>query len=293
MSTLGFIGLGAMGLPMSLNLRKAGHELTVFARHPERAAPLLATGAQLVETPAAVARVADVVFLNVSDDAAVESLLFAANGLAVGCRPGMLLIDMGTTSPVATRRFAARLAEAGAEWLDAPVSGGVAGAQAGTLAILVGGGESAYARALPLLQSLGKSIVRVGDTGAGQVAKACNQIAVSATLLGVAEMLVFARRQGVDPGRVREALLGGSAYSRILEIHGQRMLTRNFTPGFRARLHQKDLGIVLDEARAKNLALPGTAVAAQLLNALVGMGDGELDSSALVKVLERLGGVEP
>jgi 2-hydroxy-3-oxopropionate reductase len=199
---------------------------------------------------------------------------------------------MGTTSPEATRAFAARLAETSVAWLDAPVSGGEAGAKAATLSIMVGGDEAVFARVLPLFQVLGGNIVHVGETGAGQVAKACNQIAVSATLLGVAEALTFARKQGTDPAKVRAALLGGSAYSRILEVHGQRMLTRDFVPGFRACLHQKDLGIVLNEAREKNLALPATAAAAQLLNALVGAGEGELDSSALVKIIERLAGLD-
>jgi len=292
MSMLGFIGLGAMGRPMALNLRKAGHPLRVYARNAERAAPLLAAGAELAASPAELARAAEVVFINVSDDAAVESVLFAADGLAAGCRPCMLLVDMGTTSPTATRRFAARLAESDVAWLDAPVSGGEVGANAGTLSIMVGGTEAAFARALPLFQAMGGNIVHVGETGAGQVAKACNQIAVSATLLGVAEALTFARKQGVDPARVREALLGGFAYSRILEFHGQRMLERDFAPGFRARLHQKDLGIVLAEAREKNLALPTSALAAQLLNALVAAGEGELDSSALVTLIERLAGLE-
>ncbi|MDO9226322.1 MAG: NAD(P)-dependent oxidoreductase [Pseudomonadota bacterium] len=244
-------------------------------------------------SPFAVARAAEVLFINVSDDAAVESVLFGPQGAAAGLSTGGVVVDMGTTSPAATRRFAALLAESGVSWLDAPVSGGETGAVAATLSIMVGGEAAVFTRVLPLFQVLGKNIVHVGETGAGQVAKACNQIAVSATLLGVAEALTFARKQGVDAAKVRDALLGGSAYSRILEVHGQRMLTRDFTPGFRARLHQKDLGIVLNEAREKNIALPATAAAAQLLNALVAAMEGELDSAALVKVVERLAGLEP
>ena len=293
MFMLGFIGLGAMGQPMALNLRRAGHPLRVYARNRDRAAPLLAAGAELAVTPADLAQTAEVVFINVADDAAVDSVLFAADGLAAVCRPGLLLVDMGTTSPTATRRFAARLAGSGVEWLDAPVSGGEAGARAGTLSIMVGGSEAAFARALPLFQVLGRNIVHVGENGAGQVAKACNQIALSATLLGVAEALTFARKQGVDPAKVRAALLGGFASSRILEHHGQRMLQRDFAPGFRARLHQKDLGIVLDEAREHNLALPTSALAAQWLNALVAAGNGELDSAALVTIVEALAGLDP
>lgn len=292
MTSLGFIGLGAMGRPMALNLRAAGHALHVYARSPAPAAPLVAAGAASAITPFAVARAVEVLFINVSDDAAVESVLFGPQGAAAGLSIGCVVVDMGTTSPAATRRFAARLAESGVSWLDAPVSGGEAGAVAATLSIMVGGEVDVFARVLPLFQMLGKNIVHVGETGAGQVAKACNQIAVSATLLGVAEALTFARKQGVDAAKVRAALLGGSAYSRILEVHGQRMLTRDFTPGFRARLHQKDLGIVLNEAREKNIALPATAAAAQLLNALVAAMEGELDSAALVKVVERLAGLE-
>lgn len=292
MLNLGFIGLGAMGRPMALNLLNAGYRLHVHARGAVRAEPLVAAGANLAESPVAVARAVEILFVNVSDDAAVQAVLFGQDGAAAGMRPGGVVVDMGTTSPAATREFAARVADAGVAWLDAPVSGGEAGAKAGTLSIMAGGDEAVFARVLPLFQVLGKNIVHVGATGAGQVVKACNQIAVSATLLGVAEALTFARKQGVDPERARAALLGGSAYSRILEVHGQRMLTREFTPGFRARLHQKDLGIVLDEAREKHVGLPGAAVAAQLLNALVAAGEGELDSSALVKVVERLAGLE-
>ncbi|MDD5389876.1 MAG: NAD(P)-dependent oxidoreductase [Gallionellaceae bacterium] len=289
---LGFIGLGAMGRPMALNLLGAGHALSVFARHPGRAQPLLEAGATPAASPFAVAQMVDVLFLNVSDDAEVESVLFGPQSAAAGLRGDSVVVDMGTTSPTATRRFAARLAEQGVAWLDAPVSGGEAGAKAATLSIMVGGSEATFTRVLPLFQVMGKHIVHVGDSGAGQVAKACNQIAVSATLLGVAEALTFARKQGVNADKVRSALLGGSAYSRILEVHGQRMLTHDFTPGFRARLHQKDMGIVLEEARQANVAVPSAALAGQMLNALVAAGAGELDSSALVTVLERLAGLE-
>lgn len=289
MNCVGFIGLGAMGRPMALNLRRAGHALLVYARRPQSAAPLLEAGAAVVASAAEMARRALMVFVNVSDDAAVESLLMGDEGLLAAARPGLLVVDMGTTSPAATRRFAALLAERGGDWLDAPVSGGVAGAEAGALSIMAGGGESAFQRALPLLQVLGKNIVHLGESGAGQVAKACNQILVSATLLGVAEAFTFARAQGVDPARVREALLGGFAYSRILEIHGRRMLEENYVPGFRARLHQKDLGIVRAEADALGLCLPASELAARVLDALVAAGDGELDSSALVRQVGRQG----
>jgi len=290
MPPLGFIGLGTMGQPMALNLRRAGHPLTVFARDIARAEPLVRAGAHAAMTPRGVAEAAAIVFVNVADDAALDAVLFGTEGAAEGLAEDAVVVDMGTTSPAATRDCAARLARRGAHLLDAPVSGGEAGAKAGTLSIMAGGAEAVFRRVLPVFQVLGDNIVHVGGSGAGQVAKACNQIAVSATLLGVAEALEFAARQGVDPARVRQALLGGSAYSRILEIHGQRMLDRNFVPGFKARLHQKDLAIVLDEARRLGLALPGAALAAQMMNALVGAGGGEGDSSALIEVVERLNG---
>jgi 2-hydroxy-3-oxopropionate reductase len=290
MTSLGFIGLGTMGQPMALNLRQAGHPLTVFARNLARAEPLIRAGAHAAVSPKGVAQAADIVFVNVADDEALEAVLFGPDGVAEGLGQNAVVVDMGTTSPDATRDFAGRLAGQGTAMLDAPVSGGEAGARAGTLSIMAGGPEAAFRRVLPLFQVMGGNIVHVGGTGAGQVAKACNQIAVSASLLGVAEALAFAARQGVDAGKVRQALLGGSAYSRILEIHGQRMLERNFAPGFKARLHQKDLGIVLAEARRLGLALPGAAMAAQLINALVGSGGGEADSSALIQVLEQLNG---
>lgn len=293
MSNLGFIGLGVMGQPMALNLCKAGHQLSVYARNPAQSAPLKAAGAVILDTPAAVADAVDVLFINVSDDAALESVLFGAQGAAAGLAENSIVVDMGTTSPAYTRRLAARLAQSKVALIDAPVSGGEAGAIAGTLSIMAGGTPEAFARVLPLFQVIGGSCVHVGPCGAGQVAKACNQIVVSATLLGVAEALTFAARLGVDGGKVRQALLGGSAYSKILEIHGQRMLTRQFAPGFKAKLHQKDLGIVQAEAQAAGLALPSAALAAQMMNALVGNGGGELDSSALVDIVHQLNGMTP
>ncbi len=290
MDSLGFIGLGVMGQPMALNLRKAGHALGVFARNPAQSAPLQAAGATVLASPFALAQASEILFINVADDTALEAVLFNKEGAAAGLRTGSIVVDMGTTSPTFTRQVASRLAERGIDLIDAPVSGGEAGAIAGTLAIMAGGPEAAFQRVLPLLQVIGGNIVHVGDSGAGQVAKACNQIVVSAALLGVAEALTFAARQGVDAGKVRQALLGGSAYSKILEIHGQRMLDRQFKPGFKARLHQKDLGIVLAEAQQAGLALPTAALAAQMMNALVGGGDGELDSSALIQVIQQLNG---
>lgn len=282
-----------MGQPMALNLCKAGHQLSVYARNPAQSAPLKAAGAVILDTPAAVAEAVDVLFINVSDDAALESVLFGAQGAAAGLAENSIVVDMGTTSPAYTRRLAARLAQSKVALIDAPVSGGEAGAIAGTLSIMAGGTPEAFARVLPLFEVIGGNCVHVGPCGAGQVAKACNQIVVSATLLGVAEALTFAARLGVDGAKVRQALLGGSAYSKILEIHGQRMLTRQFAPGFKAKLHQKDLGIVQAEAQDAGLALPSAALAAQMMNALVGGGGGELDSSALVDIVHQLNGMTP
>jgi len=285
---IGFIGLGTMGQPMALNLTRAGYPLAVYNRTASRMAPLVQTGARGASTPRDAAQGADLLFINVSDDAALEAVLFGPEGAGESLGAETIVVDMGTTSPMATRAFAARVAALGAHWLDAPVSGGEAGAKAGTLSIMVGGAAATFQRALPLLETLGKNIVHVGDTGAGQVAKACNQIVVSATLMGVAEALTFARQEGVDPGHVRQALLGGFAYSRILEVHGQRMLASNFEPGFKARLHLKDLALVLSEAQALGMALPVTEQARQCMQTLVGEGDGELDSSALIRVVHAM-----
>lgn len=277
MERIGFIGLGVMGLPMARNLARAGHALTVWNRTPARCAGI--PEAEAVVRPADLADL-DVVFVNVADDAALEAVLFGSDGLATA--PGRaIVIDMGTTSPSTTRACARRLAERGMGMIDAPVSGGEAGAIAGTLSIMAGGDAALFERVRPLLDCLGKNIVHVGDTGAGQIAKACNQIVVSATLLGVAEAFHFARRQGVDPARVRAALLGGSASSKILEIHGQRMLDANYRPGFRARLHKKDLDIVLAEAGALGIDLASIQAAARLMTQLVEAGRGDEDSAAI------------
>ncbi|HEY8555492.1 MAG TPA: NAD-binding protein, partial [Burkholderiales bacterium] len=215
-------------------------------------------------------------------------VILGEKGVAHGARKGAIVVDMSTISPKATRRMAAALAERGVEMLDAPVSGGEVGAINGTLSIMVGGKAPVFEKVLPLFQVMGKNIVHVGDNGAGQVAKACNQIVVALTIEAVAEALTFARRNDVDPAKVRAALMGGFAGSKILEVHGQRMLDNDFKPGFKARLHQKDMRIVLEDAGALGLGLPGAALVSQQLNALIGSGDGELDSSAIVKAVERL-----
>ena len=284
---LGFVGLGIMGRPMALNLRKDGHALWVHARRADSMQPLIATGATACASPKEVAALADIVFICVSDTPDVEQVILGEGGLIHGVRKGSVIVDMSTISPTATRRFADELKRRGADMLDAPVSGGEIGAVNATLSIMAGGKPEVFARVKPLFEAMGKNIVHVGDHGAGQVAKACNQIVVALTIQAVAEAVTFARQNGVDAGKVRAALLGGFANSKILEVHGQRMLDNAFKPGFKTKLHQKDLKIVLDTAQELGLALPGTALVAQGLNALMSAGDGELDSSALIKVVER------
>lgn len=299
---IGFIGLGIMGRPMALNLLAAGHDLAVYARRPEALAPLTDAGARACPSPAAVAREADIVFTMLADTADVVEVVLGAGADAnpdanpaqreravlAGIRSGGIVVDMSTISPSATRDIAAALAAAGAEMLDAPVSGGDIGARDGTLSIMVGGPAAAFARVKPLFEVMGRHVVHIGDHGAGQICKACNQIVVGQTIAGVGEALLLAEAAGVDGARVREALLGGFAGSRILEVHGQRMLAGDYRPGFKAALHQKDMRIVQEAAHELGLGLPGTALVAQLLNALVGHGDGGLDSAALHLAQRRL-----
>lgn len=288
--SVSFIGLGIMGCPMALNLRRAGHELFVHARRAESMEPLVAAGASACASPAEVARQADVVFTMVADTPDVEQVILGPDGVLEGVRPGSVVVDMSTISPSATRDMAGRLRERGAEMLDAPVSGGEQGAIDGVLSIMVGGTEAAFERVLPLFEVMGRNIVHVGDNGAGQVCKSCNQVVISQTMAGVGEAMLMARASGVDPAKVRAALLGGSAYSKILEIHGQRMIDANYEPGFKANLHRKDLRIVLEAAHELGVAMPGTALVSQYLNALVGRGLGDLDSAALFRVLEDVNG---
>ncbi len=287
---LGFIGLGIMGRPMALNLRRAGHALWVYGRRAETMKPLAEAGAIACLSPQEVAANADVIFIIVSDTPDVEQVILGDQGVIHGARPGAAVVDMSTISPAATRVFAGKLAQRGVEMLDAPVSGGEAGAIKAALSIMVGGKAKTFEKVKPLFEAMGKNIVHVGDHGAGQVAKACNQIVVSLTIEGVSEALTFARRNGVDAAKVREALMGGSAGSRILEAHGKRILDNDFKPGFTVKLHQKDLRIVIEDAHKLGVGLPGTALVAQHLNALMGSGDGELDSAAIVKVVERMSG---
>jgi 2-hydroxy-3-oxopropionate reductase len=286
--SIGFIGLGIMGRPMARHLADAGFSLAVHSRSPGPVDELVAAGAQARVSPADVAAGADVVITMLPDTPDVELVLFGENGVASRLRAGSLVVDMSTIDPLATRRFAESLRAMGADMVDAPVSGGERGAVEGTLSIMVGGTEDDVTRAMPLLRAMGTTIVHVGDSGAGQVAKACNQLVVASTIQAVAEALVLAERAGVDPRRVREALLGGFAGSKILEIHGQRMLDRTFTPGFRSRLHLKDARIVLDTAERVGSAVPAFEVVAGALRRLVDGGEGELDHSALFTLLEQV-----
>jgi 2-hydroxy-3-oxopropionate reductase len=285
---IGFIGLGLMGLPMATNVLRAGYRIAVYNRTPSKAVPLVQAGAEQAATPAEVAQRSDIVVTIVTDGPDVEAVVAGEHGVLAGARPGTIWVDMSTISPDTTRRLAEMAAAKGVECLDAPVSGGPPGAQAGTLSIMVGGRREVFELCLPLLRTMGSTIIHIGQLGAGQVAKACNQIAIAATMAGVAEALVLGSKAGVDPARIREALLGGYAQSRVLEVHGQRMIDRAFAPGFFVRLHDKDLHIVLAMARSLGAAAPITALAAQHFNSLMAQGDGELDNSAMVKVYEAL-----
>jgi 2-hydroxy-3-oxopropionate reductase len=290
---IGFIGLGLMGRPMALHLVQAGHTLHLWARRAASLEPFAKTSAVVHDRPAEVAWHSDVVVTMVSDSPDVEAVCFGEGGLAEGAKPGLCVIDMSTIAPEAARRINQRLAEAGIKFLDAPVSGGEVGAINATLTIMVGGDREVFEAFKPIFLCMGKTVTWIGESGAGQVAKACNQIVGAVTVLAVAEALNFARQSGVAPTLVRQALLGGAAYSRILENHGQRMLDRQFSPGFKAWMQQKDLCIVMNEAHRLGLMLPATAATAQAFNALVGSGMGELDTVAVLQLLEKIGSAAP
>ncbi|MDP1647923.1 MAG: 2-hydroxy-3-oxopropionate reductase [Rubrivivax sp.] len=282
---LGFIGLGIMGTPMAGHLRAAGHELHVATRSTIPQA-LLDAGATACGNAQEVAAAADIIFMMVPDTPDVERVLFGNHGVAAGLVAGKTVVDMSSISPLATKDFAGKINALGCDYLDAPVSGGEVGAKAASLTIMVGGPEAAFQRALPLLQLMGKNITLVGGNGDGQTTKVANQIIVALNIAAVAEALVFASKAGADPAKVRLALMGGFASSRILEVHGERMIKRTFNPGFRIGLHQKDLNLALQGARALGVSLPQTANAAQLMQACAANGMAELDHSALVRSLE-------
>ena len=256
---LGFIGLGIMGRPMALNLRRAGHEMWVHGRRPVTMEVLVEAGAHSCKTIADVAANADIIFVMVSDTPDVEQVIAGEHGLMSRLRQGQVVVDMSTISPAVTRHLAQELQTRGVEMLDAPVSGGEVGAINATLSIMVGGKQKTFQKVKPLFELMGKNIVHVGDNGAGQVAKACNQIVGAVVLEAVAEATTLARKNGVDPAKVREALLGGYAWSRVLEVHGGRMLSRDFNPGFKARLHRKDLRIAVETAAALDIGLRDSA----------------------------------
>lgn len=285
---LGFIGLGVMGRPMALNLMKHGHQMAVYARRPESVAPLIATGARPYATPTELAKNAEIVFTMVTSSDDVEEVALGENGIVHGAARGNILIDMETISPTAARRVAEALAAKGIDMLDAPVSGGPMGAEQATLSIMVGGRASVFERAKPLFECMGKTIVYVGEHGAGQIAKACNQLALLVTAQGAAEALALAKGCGVNPAKVREVMMGGVAASRVLEIFGKRMVERNFAAGIETRLYHKDLHIVLDLAHELGLAAPAAALTMQNINALIGRGEGRSDLSALIKVVEGM-----
>lgn len=279
---VGYIGLGIMGRPCVQNLLKAGFEVSAWARRPASIGDLAVT---VCATPAELAGSVDVLVTNVSDTPDVEAVLCGNHGVLSGARPGLIVIDMSTIAPLGARRIAAACTDRGVIFLDSPVSGGEVGAVNGTLSFMVGGDPAAFDKALPVYRAMGKNIVRIGDSGAGSVAKACNQIVVALNVQAVAEAFKLADACQVDKARVREALLGGFASSRVLDIHGQRMIDDNYAPGFKARLHRKDMGIVNDTARELGTTLPATAQVTALIDALVANGDGELDSAAIARLI--------
>lgn len=285
MSKLGFIGLGIMGNPMAANLLKGGHELFV---HTRRAVPaeLTAAGAVACANAKEVAEKADVVFLMLPDTPDVAKVLFGENGVAAGLSKGKTVVDMSSISPIETKGFAKQINDLGCDYVDAPVSGGEVGAKAASLTIMVGAPEAAFERVKPFFELMGKNITLVGGNGDGQTCKVANQIIVALNIAAVGEALVFASKAGADPAKVRQALMGGFAASRILEVHGERMIKRTFNPGFRINLHQKDLALALAGARELGVSLPQTAGAAQLMQAVAANGGKDLDHSATVKATE-------
>ena len=283
---IGFIGLGIMGAPMCGHLLAAGHKLFV---HTHGKVPAdIAAKATVCASNREVAQKADIVFTMVPDTPDVEAVLFGKDGVASGLSKGKTVVDMSSISPIETKAFAKKINDLGCDYLDAPVSGGEVGAKAASLTIMVGGPEAAFARIKPLFELMGKNITLVGGNGDGQTTKVANQIIVALNIAAVGEALLFASKAGADPAKVRSALMGGFAASRILEVHGERMIKRTFAPGFRIGLHQKDLSLALAGARALGVALPGTANAAQLMQACAANGMQDLDHSALVRALELM-----
>ncbi len=287
---VGYIGLGLMGKPIAANLLKAGFELTVHNRSPQAVDELVAQGASAAASPRGVAEACEAVFTNLPDSPDVEQVVLGQDGIVEGLEPGMIYVDNSTIKPETARRIAHELAEREVAALDAPVSGGDVGAQAGTLAIMVGGEREAFEAMLPAFQAMGKSIIHVGKSGAGQVAKACNQVMVAAQMVAMGELLMLAQKAGVDAGRVVEAIKGGAAQCWTLDVKPPRLLAGERGPGFKSHMMRKDLGIVLDTARAYGMPLPATAIHMQLFEAMQHLGMRELDNSAVIGVLETLAG---
>jgi len=288
MAKLGFIGLGIMGKPMAGHLLAAGHTVHVYNRSSGPVRELASKGAVACSSSQEVAQKSDVIFIMVQDTPDVEAVLFGKDGVAAGVKSGSIVVDMSSISPIATKEFAKKLDALDVKMLDAPVSGGQVGAENATLSIMVGGQPEVFAQVKPYFEIMGRNIVHVGDNGDGQTCKVANQIVVALTIEAVGEALLFASKAGADPAKVREALLGGFAQSRILELHGERMIQRNFGPGFRIRLHQKDLNLALQGARDLGLSLPNTSIAQELFNAVTAQGGSDLDHSAMVLALETL-----
>ena len=288
MTELGFVGLGIMGKPMASHLVKAGHTVHVCDLAEESVKLLCSLGAKACSCCKEVAQKCDIIFIMVPDTPDVEAVLFGAEGVAEGLKPGSIVVDMSSISPIATKEFAKKLAAMGVKMLDAPVSGGQVGAENATLSIMVGGPVDVFNQIKPYFERMGKNIVHIGDHGDGQTCKVANQIVVALTIEAVAEALLFASKAGADPAKVRAALLGGFAQSRILELHGERMIKHTFNPGFRIRLHQKDLNLALESARSLGLSLPNTSLAQELFNAVAAQGGSDLDHSAMVLALEKL-----
>jgi 2-hydroxy-3-oxopropionate reductase len=293
MTKIGFIGLGIMGRPMAGHLLTAGHELALYDKYISPLPQELTDGGGIVcASGKEVTERSDVIIVMVPDTPDVEAVLFGADGVAEGLSKGKTVIDMSSISPIETKDFAKRINELGCDYLDAPVSGGEVGAKAGALTIMVGGEQASFDAAMPLFEIMGKNITLVGGNGDGQTCKVANQIIVALNIEAVAEALLFAAKAGADPAKVREALMGGFASSKILEVHGERMIKRTFDPGFRIRLHQKDLSLALSGARALGLSLPNTATAQELFNACSANGGADWDHSAMVKALELMGSHE-
>ncbi len=288
---IGFIGLGIMGTPMAGHLIQAGHQLFVFTRGKVPAA-IASTGATQCVNARGVAERADIIFTMLPDTPDVQAVLFADNGIAAGLSKGKVVVDMSSISPIDTKVFAQKIKNLGCAYLDAPVSGGEVGAKNATLSIMVGGDDPVFARVKPLFELMGKNITLVGGNGDGQTAKVANQIIVALNIEAVAEALLFAAKAGADPARVRQALMGGFASSKVLEVHGERMIKRTFDPGFRIGLHQKDLNLALGAARALGVALPNTSTAQALFNACEAHGGKAWDHSAMVRALEKLSNFE-